>query len=118
MTTQPDLTAEFIRLLPGGRECALSSDGLSEGDRDRIEEQHYRFWSDARAEHVEETNRLADFRRGSLETSHRARMAILESQLAHAANERIRIMKEAQQTNAQARLRTPVQGNRRSYKQG
>ena len=102
VTTQPDLTAEFIRLLPGGRECALSRSGLSEDDRDSIEQQHYRFWSDARAEHIEETNRLADFRRGSLKTSHRARLAILESQLAQAANERIRIMKEAQQTNAQA----------------
>ena len=102
VTTQPELTAEFLRLLPGGRECTLSSGGLTEDDRDSIEHQHYRFWSDARAEHVEETNRLADFRRGSLETSHRARMAILESQLTQAANERIRIMKAAQQTNAQA----------------
>ena len=102
VSTQPDLTAQFIRLLPTGRECALSSGGLSEDDRDSIEQQHYRFWSDARAEHVEETNRLADFRRGSLETSHNARMAILESQLAQAANERIRIMKAAQQANAQA----------------
>ena len=102
VTTQPDLTAEFIRLLPGGRECTLSSGGLTEVDRNSIEEQHYRLWSDARAEHVEETNRLADFRRGSLETSHKARMAILESQLVQAANARIRIMKAAQQTNAQA----------------
>ena len=102
VTTQPALTAEFIRFLPGGRECALSSGGLSEDDRNSIEEEHYRFWSDARAEHVEETNRLAEFRRGSLETSHKARMAILESQLTQAANERIRIMKVAQQKNAQA----------------
>ena len=102
VTTQPDLTAEFIRLLPGGRECALSSGSLSEDDRNSIEEEHYRYWSDARAEHVEETNRLADFRRGSLETSHKARMAILESQLTQAANERIRIMKAAQQKNTQA----------------
>ena len=102
VTTQADLTACFIRLLPSGRECVLSSGSLSEDDRDSIEQQHYKLWSDARAQHVEETNRLADFRRGSLETSHKARMAILESQLAQAANERIRIMKAAQQTNAQA----------------
>ena len=102
VTTQPDLTAEFIRLLPSGREFDLSNGGPSEDDLNSIEEEHYRFWSDARAEHVEETNRLADFRRGSLETSHKARVAILESQLAQAANERIRIMKEAQRTNAQA----------------
>jgi len=102
VTAQPDLTAQFIRLLPDGRECSLSSDGLSEDERNSIEKEHYRLWSDARAEHVEETNRLADFRRGSLETSHNARMAILESQRIQAANERIRVMKAAQQKNAQA----------------
>ena len=102
VTTQPELTADFIRLLPDGRECAVSSNDLSQDARDCIDRHHYRIWSNARTEHVEETNRLADFRRGSLETSHKARMAVLESQLYKAANERIRIMKAAQQKNAQA----------------
>ncbi len=102
VTTQPELTAQFTQLLPGATECALSGGDLSADDRNSIEEEHYRLWSEARADHVEETNRLADFRRGSLETSHKARMAILESQLAQAANDRIRIMKAAQQSNAQA----------------
>ena len=102
VTTQPELTADFFRLLPDARECAVTSDDLSKDDRDSIDQQHYLIWSDTRGEHVAETNRLADFRRGSLETSHKARMAVLESQLYQAANERIRIMKAAQQKNAQS----------------
>ena len=102
VTTQPELTANFFRLLPDAREYSVTSDDLSKDDRDSIDQQHYRIWSDARGEHVAETNRLADFRRGSLETSHKARMAVLESQLYQAGNERIRIMKAAQQKNAQA----------------
>ena len=102
VTTQPELTTNFFRLLPDAREYAVTSHDLSKDDRDSIDQQHYRIWSDARGEHVAETNRLADFRHGSLETSHKARMAVLESQLYQAANERIRIMKAAQQKNAQA----------------
>ena len=102
VTSKSGLTVRFLSLLPDGHEYDVDSDGLSTLDRESIEQQHYRLWSDGRAEHVEETTRVADFQRGSLETSHKARIAILDAQLMQAANERIRIMKTAQKTNAQA----------------
>ena len=70
--------------------------------RNLLENRHYQIWSDARAEHVEQTMHIADFRRGSLETSHNARMALLNTQLTRARNGRIHTMKTAQQANAQA----------------
>lgn len=102
VTSQPALTAEFFKLVPEAEGFEVDPTPLTEDARTILEGQHYQLWSDARAEHVEQTLRIADFKRGSLETSHKARMAILDTQLEMAENDRIRIMKTAQKANAQA----------------
>jgi ATP-dependent helicase HepA len=102
ITFDPTLTAEFFKLMPDGDACGIDDTAVSDEMRARLEREHYQAWSDARAHHVEQTARLADFRRGSLETSQKARMAILEAQLARADNDRIRIMKTSQKASAQA----------------
>ncbi len=94
------LNARFLALISGGKPCAGSPADVSAEDKDLIERQHYCLWSDARAQHSEQTRRLADFRLASLQTSHKARMAMLDNQLASAANDRIRIMRTAQKTKA------------------
>ena len=102
VTPHPQLNARFLELLPTARTHFEASSELSEKEQAQIDSQHYRLWSDARAAHMEETCRLADFQRASLKTSHAARMAILDAQVEEASNDRIRIMKTAQKANAQA----------------
>ncbi|MXW46432.1 MAG: DEAD/DEAH box helicase [Gammaproteobacteria bacterium] len=102
VTTDRTLTADFFELLPNAAELDINPSDVTRDMRTLLERQHYRLWSDARVRHADQTRRNADFRQGSLETSHAARMAIIESQLARADNERIRVMRAAQKANAQA----------------
>jgi len=102
VTAEPALTTEFFKLMPEAQGIDVDENAVTNEMHTDLENRHYPLWSDARAQHIEQTMRLADFRRGSLETSHKARMAILEAQLARAENDRIRIMKTAQEANAQA----------------
>jgi SNF2 family DNA or RNA helicase len=69
---------------------------------DALDAQHYNLWSDARAKHRQRTKELAEFRRESLSTSHRARIALLEEQLRQASNEKIQKMRQSQITAAEA----------------
>jgi ATP-dependent helicase HepA len=67
-----------------------------------LDAQHYNLWSDARAKHRQKTRELAEFRRESLSTSHRARIALLEEQLKQATNEKIQKMRLSQLAAAEA----------------
>jgi hypothetical protein len=102
VTTKPALTSEFLRLLPGAEGFEVAPDVITEEIRNELESRHYEAWSDARAGHIEKIQRVAEFRRSSLETSHKARMALLDAQLAEARNDKIRTMKSRQKENAQA----------------
>jgi hypothetical protein len=63
---------------------------------------HYEIWQARRERHQAETADIARFRRDSLETSHRARLAMLQEQLARAGDGRIRRMRSAQVARAEA----------------
>jgi hypothetical protein len=63
---------------------------------------HHELWLERRAGHIAETAEIARFRRDSLNASHRARMTVLEEQLAFASEERIRRMRTAQIARAAA----------------
>ena len=69
---------------------------------DELDAQHYRLWSAARAKHRQRTQKLAEYRRESLTTSHRARISLLEEQLRQASNEKIQKMRQAQVVTAEA----------------
>ncbi|HOP08541.1 MAG TPA: helicase, partial [candidate division Zixibacteria bacterium] len=69
---------------------------------DALDGQHYSLWSDARVKHRRRTQELAEFRRESLTTSHRARIALLEEQLKQASNEKIQKMRQSQISAAEA----------------
>lgn len=64
--------------------------------------QHYNLWSEALAKHRQRTLELAEFRRESLSTSHRARIALLEEQRSQAGNEKIQKMRQSQISAAEA----------------
>ena len=69
---------------------------------DELDAQHYKLWSEARAKHRQRTQELAEYRRESLSTSHRARIALLEEQLKQAGNEKIQKMRQSQIAAAEA----------------
>ena len=61
-----------------------------------LDAQHYTLWNEARAKHNQRTKELAAYRKESLSTSHRARLALLEEQLEQAGDERLRRMRRSQ----------------------
>lgn len=69
---------------------------------DGLDAQHYKIWSDARTQHQRKTQELAEYRRESLRTSHRARIALLKEQLEQTTNEKIQKMRRSQIDAAEA----------------
>lgn len=69
---------------------------------DELDAQHHTLWSEAREQHRQRTQELAEYRRESLSTSQRARIALLEEQLTQASNEKIRKMRRSQIDAAEA----------------
>jgi hypothetical protein len=102
VTTEPALSHTFLSLLADAEGFEVATGAITGETRQLLESAHYEAWSDARAGHIEGTQRLAEFRRSSLETSHKARMALLDAQLTEAQNPKIRTMRSRQKENAQA----------------
>jgi len=97
------VTLHLSRLLEKATDLAV--DDPKEVDLaccDALDAQHYSLWSDARTKHRQITQELAEFRRESLTTSHRARIALLEEQLRQASNEKIMKMRRSQISTAEA----------------
>ena len=69
---------------------------------DNLDRKHYQLWSDARKKHKQNSRELAEFRKESLSTSHKARMGLLHEQLERAENENIRRMRQSQINTAEA----------------
>lgn len=69
---------------------------------DELDGQHHRLWSTARAEHQNHNLLLAQYRKESLQTSHKARLGILHEQLSKATDEKIRRMRQSELSRAEA----------------
>ena len=98
------LVAEHIDdLLESATDCSETlPDGFDVSVWDELDGWHYKLWNDARSEHRQRTQELADFRRESLSTSHRALISLLKEQLCEATNEKIQIMRRSQIDAAEA----------------
>ncbi len=72
------------------------ADSVDSATWDRLDVQHHKLWSEARSNQQRRTQEMAEFRRESLDTSHRARMSLLEEQLNQTSNEKIRKMRQSQ----------------------
>lgn len=70
--------------------------------REELDTNHYSRWVDGRKKHVTRTLELAKYRHESLGASHRARISLLQAYLNTATNEKIRIMRRAQISAAEA----------------
>ena len=77
--------------------------------RDELENLHQQLWTEARENHRQRTQELADYRKESLSTSHKARIALLQEQLAQSNSEKIQRMRQHQIANAQADYERRIQ---------
>lgn len=97
------VTAHLAGLLEKAEESPTDERGNDGSPAwDDLDAQHYKLWSEARAKHQQRTQELAEYRRESLATSHRARIALLEEQLKQASNDKIQKMRQSQIAAADA----------------
>ena len=97
------VTAILNKLLEKAEEYPLSKDEIPNMSVwDELDTYHYELWTEAREKHKQWTYQIAQYRRESLNTSHRARIALLNDQLSQATNEKIRRMRQSQISAAEA----------------
>ena len=106
MILKPIATSEVLRphlgrLLEGAVDSNVRGTNQA-ARRDEVETLHQQLWAEARQDHRQNTQELAAYRRESLRTSHRARVALLHEQLRQATSENIRRMRGYQIANAEA----------------
>jgi len=97
------VTEHLGRLLESAADCPNETpSGLGTPVWDDLDAQHYSLWHDARTRHRQKTQEMAEYRRESLSTSHRARIALLDEQLSQTTNEKIKKMRRSQIAAAEA----------------
>lgn len=103
IASSEEITAHLSRLLEKAVDLAANDQGDSGVPVwKELDDQHYTLWSETRLKHRQRTQELAEYRRESLSTSHRARIALLEEQLKQASNEKIQKMRQSQIAAAEA----------------
>lgn len=111
IASSEEITAHLSRLLEKAVDLTTNDQGESGVPVwKELDDQHYNLWSEARAKHRQRTQELAEYRRESLSTSHRARIALLEEQLRQASNEKIQKMRQSQIAAAEADYARRIQG--------
>jgi ATP-dependent helicase HepA len=94
-----DTAAEAIAKLL--TEAADGTGTITPGDASRLDERHYDLWTVARATHVDETRAQVESQLTSLQTTHLARVQLLEDQLLSATHDNIRRMRESEIRSAE-----------------
>lgn len=97
------VTANLGKLLEKAGDDPTENENLPDPSAwDKLDAHHYKLWSKAREQHQHQTRKLAQYRRESLGTSHRARISLLEEQLGQAGDDKIRRMRQSQIDTAEA----------------
>ena len=105
-----ELTPRLGRLLEKALDAPPDGPGdIATPTPDALDVQHYKLWSEARARHQQHTQELVVYRKESLSTSHRARLALLQDQLKQAGNENIQRMRRSQIETAEADYERRIQ---------
>lgn len=103
VASSEQVTSHLGKLLEKAEENPTSEDNVPETSAwDELDTHHYKLWSEAREKHQSRTQELAQYRRESLTTSHRARIALLRDQLNQATDEKISRMRQSQIDSAEA----------------
>jgi len=77
-------------------------DAIPEDSWKNLEQLHYSIWINSKSEHIEENNRIINYQRESLSTSHKARIALLNDLLQRVEDEKIRRMRQKEIENAES----------------
>jgi len=103
VATSDIVTSNLNRLLEKSEQDPTEKENLPDISAwDNLDAHHYKLWSDAREQHQRRTQELAQYRRESLATSHRARISLLEEQLSQASDDKIKRMRQSQILSAGA----------------
>lgn len=100
VVSNPDIASNLLELL----QISLDAPELelpSQQVWDDLDEVHHQRWLSASTEHAEDNRQLVSVRIQSLTASHRARKMLLEDQISHATNDKIRLMKQSELGRAQ-----------------
>lgn len=98
-----ELSPQLIRLIEHGQPASLSEDEIPGVEVfDSLDAHHYKLWVEAREVHLDRTRQIANYRRESLSTSHRARMELLGEQFSKSIDEKIQRMRQSQIASAEA----------------
>jgi hypothetical protein len=74
-----------------------------------LDKWHYDLWKNAKAEHCQKNQELTAYRKESLTTSHKARIALLQEQFDQAKNEKIKKMRQSQINSAESDYHRRIQ---------
>lgn len=97
-SVQPRLLALLQKAGSYSQDFLLPDDAVY----DILEQYHQRSWRKAQESHLAYTKDVVQYRRGSLQASHRRRIDVLHEQLAKTTDSRIQRMKQSEITKAQA----------------
>jgi len=97
-----ELIPRFLDLMKSGVPVEVLQDMSEPTLFEELDEKHYALWAEAKKKHEDKTRQLATYRLASLETSHRARLALLNDQLIKATDDRIRRMRQSQIASAES----------------
>jgi hypothetical protein len=102
--TSSDVLTNKISALLEKAETSPESDvaGCTTSIWEALDAKHYTMWSTARIEHRRKVKEIAQYRRESLSTSHRARTALLQEQLNSSEDDKIRRMRQSQVDSAES----------------
>ncbi|HTO01412.1 MAG TPA: SNF2-related protein, partial [Microthrixaceae bacterium] len=100
VTTTDDvaLNTEINSLIVNATDSNESPDANATGNHD---ERHYLAWTDARATHIDRARTHVTSQLASLNTTHQARVELLEDQVTTASHENIRRMRESELRSAE-----------------
>ncbi|MBB2868615.1 UNVERIFIED_ORG: SNF2 family DNA or RNA helicase [Rhizobium esperanzae] len=97
----PVVEKNLLDLLQSTTACGEVTSPTREQE-DALDAHHHIKWAEAQANHIAANRELAEHRIQSLTVSHRARVRVIEDQLAQANNDKIRLMKHGELSRAEA----------------
>ena len=102
ITESEELNSQIVRLLENGQSVMKNMDENPDQEVfNKLDNQHYDLWVEARKEHKHRTKQIVDYKRESLNTSHKARMGLLNEQLFEAEDDKIKRMRLSQIASAE-----------------
>lgn len=100
ISQHPELTERMLELLEIAQPIKNTVAPISADEKTALEQAHYPHWSNSRAAHIEQVTQTTQARLASLNTSHAARLALLEEQRDMNPDEKIQRMKNSQIASA------------------